>query len=178
MKITAVRYAGGELILSTSDPEAYKFAIRFKEGDYTISRQVKPRGLNANAMYWSLLTKLANAIQVPVPYLHNLTLRKYGQPKIIAGSMVYVVLPDTDEAEEKMDNDETVHLKPTSQIKQGKDGLLYRTYIMLRGSHDLNVKEFSALLDGLIDDCKAVGLDILSDRDRALLEEWDARQKT
>ena len=40
----------------------------------------------------------------------------------------------------------------------GNDGMMYRTYIMLRGSSTYNTAEMSKLIKGLICDCKDVGM--------------------
>jgi hypothetical protein len=38
---------------------------------------------------------------------------------------------------------------------------MYRTYLLLKGSHELNSKEFSILLDGIIADCKEQNIEVL-----------------
>lgn len=172
MNITDAKWSAGVLTLHTTDPEAVRFSIQFKPGEYEIVKREKSRTLNANGLYWKLLTGLAKAIDVPLPHMHNLMLRRYGQVKLVGGNVVYVFLRDTEEVEKQVDNDETTHLRPTSQTKPGKDGT-YRAYMLLRGSSEYNTSEFSRLLDGLISECKEVGLDVLSDKDRALLEAWD-----
>ena len=83
----------------------------------------KKRTLDANAYYWQLLTKLSEALNIPKPDLHNRLLRQYGQLMIIDEQAVYTVLPDTEEAEKAINAAETYHLKPTSQVKQGKGGM-------------------------------------------------------
>lgn len=116
------------------------------------------RSLDANGYYWVLQGQLAESIKVSKSFMHNQLLRRYGQIAIYGDQAVYVVIPNTDEASKKVDEDEHVHLKPTSQIKEGKDGRMYRTYMLLKGSHEYNTAEFSALLDGLISECKEVGI--------------------
>ncbi|MFR4578415.1 MAG: hypothetical protein ACLT76_00975 [Clostridium fessum] len=80
------------------------------------------RSLDANAYYWVLLSRLAEAAGISKPRAHNLMLRRYGQNLMIAGQMAYLVVPDTTEAEETALEAETFHIRPTSQVKQGKDG--------------------------------------------------------
>lgn len=120
------------------------------------------RSLDANAYYWLLLTQLADVQNVSNPFMHNMLLRRYGQPEIIDGKMVYIVLPDTDEGAKKADEAEAFHIKPTSQTKIGKDGKRYRTYILLKGSSEYDTKEMSTLINGLVDECKQVGIDTIS----------------
>ena len=122
----------------------------------------KSRSLDANAYYWLLLTKVAEAMEVSKPFAHNYFLRRYGQLFIIDGKAVYTVLPDTDEATNKIDESETYHLKPTSQVKEGKDGVMYRTYMMLRGSSEYDTKEMSVLIDGLVSEAKEYQIETLT----------------
>lgn len=119
------------------------------------------RSLDANAYYWVLAGKLADVLGQSSAWVHNHMLRKYGQIMVIDDQGVYTVLPDTDEAQKAIDEAETYHLKPTSQVKPGKGGKMYRTYMMLRGSSDYDSKEMSTLINGLVEECKAVGIETL-----------------
>lgn len=119
------------------------------------------RSLDANAYYWTLLTKLADKLTISKPYAHNLMLRRYGQPEIIDGRMVYAVLPDSDGGIRIADEAETYHIKPTSEVKIGTVGTRFRTYIMLRGSSTYNTEEMSKLIDGLVSECKEQGIETL-----------------
>ena len=38
---------------------------------------------------------------------------------------------------------------------------MYRTYIMLRGSSSYDTKEMARLIDGLVSECKEVGIETL-----------------
>ena len=80
---------------------------------------------------------------------------------IIDGQAVYTVLPDTEEAENAINAAETYHLKPTSQVKEGKGGKMYRTYMMLRGSSDYDTKEMGVLINGLVEECKEQGIETI-----------------
>lgn len=130
-------------------------AVRYRE----------KRSLDANAYYWQLLSKVAEKLPLSKPSAHNLMLRKYGQKFIVDGKLVYLVLPDTDEAERAADEAETYHIKATSQVKEGKDGKMYRTYIMLRGSSDYDTKEMSTLIEGLVSDAKELGIETMTEEE-------------
>ena len=88
-------------------------------------------------------------------------LRRYGQPEIIDGRMVYAVLPDSDGGTRIADEAETYHIKPTSEVKIGTGGTRFRTYIMLRGSSTYNTEEMSKLIDGLVSECKEQGIETI-----------------
>lgn len=117
------------------------------------------RSLDANAYMWVLLTKQAEALKISKTRAYNIALRRYGQPEIIDGSVMYTPIPDTEEAEETAIEAETFHIKPTSQVMTGKDGVMYRTYKMIRGSSTYDTKEMSELIDGIVSDCKELGID-------------------
>lgn len=139
----------------------------------------KKRSLDANSYYWQLLTKVAESMKLSKPQAHNYFLRQYGQLAIFDGKAAYIVLPDTEETEQTIEQSETYHLKPTSQVKEGKDGVMYRTYMMLRGSSEYDTKEMSVLIDGLVSEAKELGIEVLSpDELERLKEEWRVYEQT
>lgn len=151
---------------------AKEIAERLNDGKtYTveIKEYRRKRSLDANALYWSVLTQLAKVLDTSNAELHNILLRRYGQVEKYDDQLVYVVLPDTPDAAKKADCAETYHVKPTSQTRLGKDGKQYRTYILMRGSSTYDTAEMSRLIDGLLSECKDVGLDILTDREKELI---------
>ena len=138
-----------------------------------IKKYRKKRSLDSNGYYWQLLTKLAEVVGTSKPYMHNRMLRKYGQTAFLDGKTVFLVIPDTDEAENNALEAETFHIKPTSQVKEGKDGVMYRTYTMLRGSSDYNSYEMSKLIDGLVAECKENGIETLPQHELdGMKEQW------
>lgn len=157
--------------LAVHVPQARKVLEQLEPGKKYVV-EIKPyrkkRSLDANAMYWKILSDFAIKLRISNSFAHNMMLRRYGQVERYDDELVYVFLPDTEEAERKADEAETYHLKPTSQTKQGKDGS-YRAYMLLRGSKTYDTSEFSRLLTGLIDECKEIGLDVLTERERELL---------
>lgn len=134
-------------------------ALQGKTVEISIKEKKARRSLDANGYYWQLEGQLAESLRVSKPFLHNQLLRRYGQKEIIEDKPVYVVLPETDEVQRKVDEDTILHLYPTSQLKQGKDERMYRTYLLLRGSHEYNTAEMSRLIDGLVSECKEVGIE-------------------
>ena len=63
----------------------------------------------------------------------------------------------------------TIHLRPTSSTKMADNGILYRTYIVVRGSSTYNTKEMSVLVDGLIQEAKQQGIETMTPADLAEL---------
>lgn len=136
------------------------------------------RSLDANAYYWVLVAKLGDKLNLSKPHLHNILLRRYGQPEVIDGKMIYLVLPDTDQGARKADEAETYHIKPTSEIKTGRNGERFRTYVMLRGSSTYNTEEMAHLIDGLVSECKEVGIETATPEELSrMLELYEANRK-
>ena len=126
-----------------------------------IKEHREKRSLNANSYYWQLVGKIAQTERLSTSYIHNLLLRQYGQPEYMNDRLVYVVIPDDDTSTKKTEESDSYHLKPTSQVKTGKDNIAYRTYIMLRGSHSYDTKEMSSLINGAVEMAKESGIETL-----------------
>lgn len=142
---------------------ALKTAQELKESpkiNIKLSEYKEGRSLNANAYYWTLIGKLSKALKISTNYCHNVMLRRYGVLELVDETPVYMLIPDTDEAERKADEAETFHIKPTSNVREGKDGKMYRTYMLLKGSHSFDTAEMAALISGLRDECSQVGIPV------------------
>ena len=122
----------------------------------------RKRSLDANAYYWQLLSRLAEAVGISKNRAHNLMLIRYGQLEEYDGRLVYVVVPDTPDGAEKALEADTYHIKPTSEVQASADGTLFRTYKMLRGSSSYNTKEMSELINGLVSECKQMGIETMT----------------
>lgn len=142
---------------------ALKMAQKFKDCpkiNIKLSQHKEGRSLNANAYYWCLLGKLAKALTISTSYCHNVMLRRYGTLELVDETPVYLLFPDTDEAQKKVDEAETYHVKPTSNVREGTDGKMYRTYMLLKGSHQFDTAEMAALISGLREECINVGIPV------------------
>lgn len=120
-----------------------------KTYDCELKLHREKRSLNANAYYWKLLSEFAVYEKVSRIKLHNQMLRDYGQDFMIDEKTVYVTLPDND----RWQSMEEIHVRPLSQTFT-KGGTTYRTFILMRGSHELNTEEMARLIDGLIQEIK------------------------
>lgn len=139
----------------------------------TVKKYRNKRSIDANAYYWRLLTELSEVLKISKPCAHNIMLRKYGQSVKIDGAKAYCRIPDTEEAEETALEATTFHIRPTSQVVEGNDGINYRTYVMLRGSSEYDSKEMSELIDGLVSDCKQAGIETATPEELTRMKrEW------
>lgn len=178
LKQPVIDFVTGKLTLLFEPVEDFRQAYEELKSYEKLSLEIKPyrrkRSLDANAYYWVLVTKLGKAIGLSNPEVHNMLLRGYGQAEIFEGKGAYATIPDTDEARNKVDNSTDYHLLPTSQVREGNDGIMYRTYKLLRGSHSYNTEEMARLIDGAITQCKEAGIpdaDIASPDEKRILKE-------
>ena len=138
---------------------------------FEVKEHKDKRSLNANAYYWMLAGKVAQRTHVSTARIHNENLRALSVPERIGEKLVTVTLPDTEEAEEQTLESMTFHLRPTSQVREGKDGTMYRTYIMLRGSHTFCVDDMSALIDLMVQDAEALGIETITPAEKQKMME-------
>ena len=148
---------------------------------YDLVEHKEKRSLSQNNYYWQLAGKVADKLRISKSRLHNDMLRHYGQTMWIDEKPVCVMIPDTDESENTAWESDTIHLKPTSVTIDGENGITYRQWKMLRGSHDYNTREMSILLDGLIQEAKQLDIETMTPTEladmRRLEQEAEERRK-
>ena len=128
----------------------------------TVKPYRKKRSLDANAYYHVLIGKMADMLNISHARIHNMMLRRYGKIAILDGRPMYLSLKDTEAVREAVIEAEGYHLYPTSEIRQGKDGTPWRTYMMLKGSHEFDTKEMSSLIDGVVSDAQEMGIETMT----------------
>lgn len=114
------------------------------------------RSLNANAYYWTLVGKIAGRLGITNAKAHNILLMRYGSLELFGERLVYVSLPDTEDAEKKALENEYFHVRPTTHTRGNT-----RFWVMMKGSHEYDTQEFSRLLNGTIDEAKELGIETL-----------------
>jgi hypothetical protein len=156
MQITECRVAGSELILKASDlQEIRRFAYNFKAGNYEIERKRKKRSNDANAFAWKLCTEIANVLRSDKDSIYVDMLKKYGQSDIV--SVVSTV-------------DVKGYFKYYDEFGKGTvNGKAFTHYKVYKGSSGYDTKEMSILLDGIIEEAKALDIEVISDSEKALL---------
>lgn len=152
---------GRERVTFVCDPFPVQGLERYTEKELNISvkQWSKKRSLNANAYYWTLVNAMATVMKVSTPAMHNMLLRRYGAPEVLDGKLCYVTMPGTIAAEQRALEAETYHVKPTSDVRAGNDGMLWRTYVMLKGTHSYDTNEMARLIDGTVSECKELGIE-------------------
>ena len=121
----------------------------------------KKRSLNANAYLWTLLGKMADVLKTDKDSLYIEMLSRYG---------VFTHIVVKPHAVERV-KQEWRTVRELGQVTiNGQQGIQLQCYF---GSHCYNSKEFSVLLDGVIDEAKAINVEVISEADKQLmLQEW------
>lgn len=106
------------------------------------------RSLDANGYYWSLLHDFAEWSGRSDISIHNDILSRFGQLQYEEDMLIPVTLREEVDWKEL----QYIHLRPTTRVWMGEDLRMYRQYLVVRGSHTYDTKEFSRIVDGLIQD--------------------------
>ena len=140
---------------------------------YDLVEHKEKRSLNQNSYYHVLLGKVADKLRISKSRLHNDMLAHYGQRFFLDDKCVFVTIPDNEESESTAMESDTVHMKPTSKTVVGNNGITYRYWVMLRGSHEYNTREMSILLDGLIQEAKQLDIETLTPNQLAEMRRFE-----
>lgn len=127
---------------------------------FDIAEHKAKRSLDQNSFYWQVVGLIAKALRRSTAYVHNRILQDYGKPSELNGCLVEISLPDTEEAYKKAMESTTYHIKPTSMVEENAYGELNRTYVLMKGSHEMNKEEFSAILDGALEEARLLDVKI------------------
>lgn len=122
-----------------------------KEKKFTIKEHKNKRGLTQNSYYWVLLSQLANVLRTSKDELHEQLLKRYSQRD-------YISLLDKVNI-----SDYFPYYEYKSSYKYNNN--TFKCYLVFKRSSDMNKQEFSILLDGLISECKEVGISTMSPKE-------------
>ena len=152
-------------ITKTTSEMIMFLANQDKDIKWDLTEHKERRSRSQNSYYWELAGRVAvrtSRFGANINQIHNRNLRELGLREYINDQPVCVYIPDTDEAEKAALDAESYHIKPTSQTRLGKDGRVFRCYVMLRGSHTFNTTEMSALVDLMVQEAKEVGVETMT----------------
>jgi hypothetical protein len=132
-----------------------------KQLDVEIKVHRNRRSLNANAMLWVMLQKLAEAMRTSKDELYLLMLDRYG---------IFTHIIVKPEAVERV----KAEWRLVRELGKGKignvEGVQLQCYF---GSSSYDTKEMSVLIDGVVSECKELGIETLpEDEIRRMSEEW------
>lgn len=134
--------------------------------DLEVKEHRKKRSLDANAYAWFLINKLADVMRLPPSEVYRQAIQD------IAGNSE--ILPVKEEAVEQFKQAWSCHGIGWICRDMGKSKLSgYRNLMVYYGSSVYDTKQMSNLIDHLVQDCRALGIEVKQDEDiKSLLEAW------
>ena len=135
-----------------------------KDGDKTVEIKSKrlSRSLDANAALWIMLTKMAAKLRTTKDELYLDMLDRYG---------VYTHVVVKPEAVKRVMQEWRTVRELGKVTINGKTGIQLQCFY---GSSNYDQKEFSILLDGVIEEAKLINIEFISRADRDLMiKEWN-----
>lgn len=168
MKIEEAKWSAGSLVLTTSDPEAVRFAIGFEPGEYTIAKAKKKRSLDANAYFFVLADKIAAVTGIPKTEVYRNAIKEIGGNC----DTVCVMEKAADAlcAGWERNGLGWVTERFPSKIKGCVNVNLYY------GSSTYDSAQMSRLIDNAVQDAKALGIETMPPHKLdAMMEAWNGR---
>lgn len=161
--------AGEWLMISVKDGQAKELCeklLKDKKYDLTVKQHRKQRSLDANAYAWTLIDKLSAALHKKKSEIYRETIKNIG------GVSESLCLPTAAAVRLAESWDDGSHLGRQAIIEDAIfEGCSNLTLFF--GSSEYDTKQMSALIDSIIEDCRAVGIETLPPEKLAILkEEW------
>lgn len=123
---------------------------------FEIKENIKKRTLNQNSYYWKLVNEVANKIGISKEEVHFDLLRNYSQRTLIT-------VKSNIDVEDFL---EYYELERETEIN-GVDFKIYKVY---KGSSKMNKKEFSLLLEGIIQEAQQLDIPTMTYEEIAKLK--------
>lgn len=146
-----------------------RFAYSVKDKPYVaqIKEKRNHRSLDANAYCWALIVQMADILGVGKEEVYQQMLKQYGQ-----GGEVTLSWNQVNAFTRAWRYNE-----PVQMLGEGENArYVYRFWI---GSSAYDTKEMAALIDGVVSECKDLGIDTRTpDEIRSMMALWDEKQKS
>lgn len=121
------------------------------------------RSLSANAYYWILLTSMAECLDSTKEELHEEMLRRYGKEWTDEdGNWIVSTLPN------RVDINNVY-----GHWRRWKSDGHHTAYIMLKGTSEMDSKEFSYLVDRVVEECQDLGIQTMTPEELIRLEGYE-----
>ena len=162
MKFKATKYEiknnlSGEAEITFKVSPENKWAVLQIPNDETLQNELvveikkyrNARTLNQNDLLWAIETKLAEKLKLPTQEVHKENIFNYSVK-------LGVVLMKKDVADRYIKTKKYARIE-REEIKQGVPCAYVELFL---GSSQLNTSEFSVLVDGVLQECKNVGINV------------------
>lgn len=125
--------------------------------DITAKKHRKKRSLDANSYFHVLVGKIADKVGVSKTHCKNILIGRYGQQDFLDDGKPIIIKSNV--SVEKMMEQEFLHTMPCgTKVENGMEVVFYKVF---RGSHTLDSKEFSILLEGTVQEAKDLGIETI-----------------
>lgn len=166
MLVEKAEYVGGWLMLQTPLRDAMRWLDGFKGGkEYDILPHIEKRSRNANSYAWALITNLASELGLPKEEVYRTAVKDIG-------GRTEILSMRTNAVQDFRRAFVNGHIGRDVEII-GSDGD-HTEVVITYGSSDFDTRQMSQLIDSLVQDCLAVGIETKDPGYiRSLLEEWE-----
>lgn len=167
MRISRAEVVGTSITLEV-DPvdraEAFRFAYGFNPGNYEIKKAKVKRSLDANAYAWVLIDKMAERLRMPKSDIYRNAIKEIG-----GNTETYKGRPD---AIRKLAEEwKNKGLGWQAEIIECNG---YSVVCLYYGSSSYDKHQMSVLIDRLVQDAQALGIETKSEEEiESLLESWN-----
>lgn len=131
-----------------------------KTKQYEVKEYKEKRSLNANNYAWKLITEIANVMRLSKEEVYIEMLKLYGKSEMVS------VLADIDVSKYFK-----YYSEAGESILKGKKFKHYKVYM---GSSEMNTKQMSILIDGIVQEAKQLDIETMTPEQLGRLkEEWN-----
>ena len=146
----SIDYATGRptLTLDINEVNDFKALVDEMRGMDKLSIEIKPyrahRSLNANAYAWNLIGEIADVVRAGKDEIYLLMLKRYGQSELVS---VLAHIPIEQ------------YLKYYEEAGESDlNGKTFKHYRVFKGSSEMDSREMSILIDGIVSEAKHLGI--------------------
>ena len=115
---------------------------------YEVKEHKNKRSLDANAYYWVLVNKIAEALNQSKDFVHRCMLKQYGETYSLLLPAEYNITGLIKYYEEE------------STIKKGDK--LFKSYKAYLPSSEMDSKQMSVLIDGIVSEAKSMDIETMT----------------
>lgn len=167
MKISNAEITPDGVSLAIPRDDARRFVYGFKPGEYEIKKTRKKRSLDANAYAWKLIDEISIATRISPKTVYRRALED-------VPTIRYTLLVADEDVENAITDFVSGHIGRRCETGYAYTG--YTNVTFHSGSSDFDTRQMSMLIDNLIQECRALDIEIRpADEINAMLEAWDGK---
>lgn len=143
-----------------------------KDVNVEIKQDSGKRTNTANAKLWTLCSKLAKELSIPLGDMYVKMIKRYGvfESVIVKSEVVNNLISKWDISSTQVDHSESL-VDETNRFTS--KGIEYVELNCFYGSSTYDKKEFSKLIEGICDECRIIGIETLSPQElKTMMESY------